>query len=123
MRTKMYSVRYSVTAYSTAFNQGTTWQFHRYGINCKLSGSVYAVSEIEGAVPLIHEPAGCAFHQRLTPRKMYAPDSEIADTFRDLATAICENKDRVMPNPLSDDELDGINEEIEVLLKENEMED
>ncbi len=50
----------------------------------------------------------------------YAPDSEIADTFRDLATAICENKDRVMPDPLSDDELDEINEEIEVLLKERE---
>ncbi len=50
----------------------------------------------------------------------YAPDSEIADTFRDLATAICENEDRVMPDPLSDDELDGINEEIEVLLKERE---
>lgn len=50
----------------------------------------------------------------------YAPDSEIADTFRTLATAICENKDRVMPDPLSDDELDGINEEIEVLLKEKE---
>ena len=53
--------------------QGTTWQFHRYGIDCKLSGSVYAVSEIDGAIPLIHGPNGCAFHQRLTPRKMYAP--------------------------------------------------
>lgn len=53
--------------------QGTAWQFHRYGINCKLSGSVYAVSEIDGAIPLIHGPNGCAFHQRLTPRKMYAP--------------------------------------------------
>ncbi len=50
----------------------------------------------------------------------YAPDSEIADTFRDLATTICENEDRVMPDPLSDDELDGINEEIEALLKEKE---
>ena len=50
----------------------------------------------------------------------YAPDSEIADTFRDLATKICENEDRVMPDPLTDDELDGINEEIEVLLKEKE---
>ena len=54
-------------------HQNTTWQLHRYGINCKLSGSVYAVSEIEGAIPLIHGPAGCAFHQRLTPRKIYAP--------------------------------------------------
>ncbi len=50
----------------------------------------------------------------------YAPDSEIADTFRDLATKICENEDRVMPDPLTDDELDEINEEIEVLLKEKE---
>ena len=50
----------------------------------------------------------------------YAPESEIADTFRNLATAVCENEDRVMPDPLSDDELDGINEEIEVLLKERE---
>ncbi len=50
----------------------------------------------------------------------YVPDSEIADTFRYLATAICENEDRVMPDPLSDDELDGINEEIEVLLRERE---
>ena len=50
----------------------------------------------------------------------HSPDSEIADTFRDLATKICENEDRVMPDPLSDDELDGINEEIEVLLKEKE---
>ncbi len=50
----------------------------------------------------------------------YAPESEIADTFRDLSVAVCENEDRVMPDPLSDDELDGINEKIEVLLKEKE---
>lgn len=50
----------------------------------------------------------------------YAPDSGIADTFRDLATVICENKDRVIPDPLSDDEFEGINKEIEFLLKERE---
>ena len=50
----------------------------------------------------------------------YAPDSEIADMFRDLALAICENDDRIKPEPLSDVELDEINEEIEVLLREKE---
>jgi len=45
---------------------------HNFGINCKISGAVFSVSEIVGAVPLIHGPSGCAFHQRLTPWRMYA---------------------------------------------------
>ena len=51
----------------------TMRQGHLYGINCKLSGSVYVASEIEGAVPLIHGPRGCAFHHRLNPRKLSSP--------------------------------------------------
>ncbi len=51
----------------------------------------------------------------------YAPDSEIADMFRELALAIFDNDDRRIPKPLSDAELDGINEEIEGLLKEKEI--
>ena len=50
----------------------------------------------------------------------YAPDSEIADIFRDLALTLYENEDRTIPKPLSDVELDEINEEIEVLLREKE---
>jgi nitrogenase iron protein NifH len=50
----------------------------------------------------------------------YAHDSEIADRFRDLALALYENEDRIRPEPLSDVELDEINEEIEVLLREKE---
>ncbi len=53
----------------------------------------------------------------------YAPDSEIADMFRDLAFAICENEDSIIPEPLLDDELDKMNEEIEVLLKGKEEEE
>lgn len=45
---------------------------HNFGINCKLSGAVFSVSEIASAVPLIHGPTGCAFHQRLTPWRMFA---------------------------------------------------
>jgi len=48
----------------------------------------------------------------------YAPDSKIADMFRDLAFAICDNTDRIIAEPLLDDELDKINEKVEVLLKE-----
>ena len=48
----------------------------------------------------------------------YAPDSEIADMFRELALAIFDNEDRMIPEPLSDAELDEINEEIEGILKE-----
>ncbi len=64
----------------TGIYQSATWQYHRYGINCKLSGSVYAASEIEGAVPLLHGPAGCSFHQRLTPMKIYAPIYDLPST-------------------------------------------
>lgn len=53
--------------------QAASIHYHRFGLNCKLSGSVYAVSEIQGAIPIIHGPAGCAFHQRLTPMRLHAP--------------------------------------------------
>ncbi|EHP89558.1 NifH/frxC-family protein [Methanotorris formicicus Mc-S-70] len=43
------------------------------------------------------------------------PDSEIANTFREIAKAIYENKNRVIPNPLSEEELDEITEKIDVL--------
>lgn len=49
----------------------------------------------------------------------YAPDSEMAGIFRVLGLAVLENEDRAVPEPLSDDELDKINEEIELLLRED----
>ena len=52
----------------------------------------------------------------------YAPSSDVADVFRSLALAIFKNRDRVVPKPLSDAELDEINEEIEVLLIKRETE-
>ena len=55
-------------------------QNHFYGINCKLSGSVYVASEIEGAVPLVHGPSSCAFHHRLSPRKLFSPITDLACT-------------------------------------------
>jgi nitrogenase molybdenum-iron protein alpha/beta subunit len=63
-------------------------QNHFYGINCKLSGSVYVVSEIEGAVPLVHGSCGCAFHHRLSPRKLFSPISDLACTEMDETDVI-----------------------------------
>ena len=76
-------------------HQDTTWQLHRYGINCKLSGSVYAVTEIEGALPLVHGPNGCAFHQRLTPRRMYAPVQDMPCTNLDENAVIYGGEDQL----------------------------
>ena len=47
----------------------------------------------------------------------YAPNSEIADIFRTLVLAIFKNEERIIPEPLSDDELDEIYEEIDVLIE------
>lgn len=75
--------------------QGTTWQLHRYGINCKLSGAVFAITEIQGALPLIHGSIGCAFHQRLTPRRMYAPIYHLPCTNLNEADVIFGGEDKL----------------------------
>jgi nitrogenase iron protein NifH len=51
----------------------------------------------------------------------YAPDSEIAETFRKLGRSIIENKNKVVPEPLSDDELNEINREVEDLFREKTL--
>ncbi len=82
---------------------------HYHGINCKLSGSVYVVSEIDGAVPLIHGPRSCAFHQRLSPRKLHSPVYNMACTNLEegdiiyggeakLRRSICEVYNRYQPS-------------------------
>lgn len=60
--------------------QAVSRYYHRFGLNCMLSGSVYAISEIHGAVPIMHGPSGCAFHQRLMPMKLYSPLYDIPST-------------------------------------------
>jgi nitrogenase molybdenum-iron protein alpha/beta subunit len=75
--------------------QGTTWQLHQYGLNCKLSGSVYAVTEIENAIPLVHGPIGYAFHQRLTPRRMHSPIKDMPCTCIDENAVIHGGEDKL----------------------------
>lgn len=61
-------------------SQSAIWQHHGYGINCKLSGAVLGVSDIDGAVPIIHGPQGCSFHQRVMPMKYSNPFCDIPCT-------------------------------------------
>ena len=46
---------------------------HQFGVNGKISGSVFAAGEIEGAIPLIHGPCGCGFHYRYSARRRHYP--------------------------------------------------
>jgi nitrogenase iron protein NifH len=47
----------------------------------------------------------------------YAPDSEVADIFRNISNAIYENNNRVVPNPLSEEGIDEITGKIDELIK------
>ena len=47
---------------------------HLYGVNGKISGSIGAVSEIDGnVVAVLHGPSGCGYHYRFSSRCRYRP--------------------------------------------------
>jgi len=51
----------------------------------------------------------------------YAPDSDIAEFFRNLGKSIIKNENKVVPEPLSDEELNEINREVEELFREKTL--
>ncbi len=50
----------------------------------------------------------------------FAPESETANKFRQLAVTILENHKRTIPEPLSDEDLDEINEKVDMIIRDNE---
>jgi len=52
----------------------------------------------------------------------YSPDHPISNIFRELGRRILNNSKRVIPNPLSEEELDRIWEKIEKLIEESYLE-
>jgi len=50
----------------------------------------------------------------------FAPESETANKFRQLAVTILENHKRTIPEPLSDEGLDEINEKVDMIIRDNE---
>lgn len=51
----------------------------------------------------------------------YAPDSDTAEFFRNLGRSIVRNENKVVPEPLSDEELNEINREVEELFREKTL--
>ncbi|XRO75250.1 nitrogenase iron protein [Methanocaldococcus sp. 28A] len=74
-------------------------------------------TQVIGKIPMSNLITKAEIYKK-TIIEMY-PDSEIANIFREIAKAIYENKNKVIPNPLSEDELDKITEKIDILLKGN----
>jgi len=60
-------------------------------------------SKVIGAIPSDTTIMECEIYARTVIEQ--SPDSEIADIFRHLATAIYENKETVSPTPLSKEKL------------------
>lgn len=46
---------------------------HYFGVHGKISGSIYAASEMEGVLPIIHGAEGCEYHYRLSARRRHYP--------------------------------------------------
>jgi nitrogenase iron protein NifH len=51
----------------------------------------------------------------------YTPDSEIAEIFKRIGRNILENRKTTVPKPLSDEELNEINREVEDLFREKTL--
>ena len=74
---------------------------------------------VVGRVPMSDLIPRSEIHHKIVIE--YAKDSEIAETFRSLGKSILENKNRVVPEPLSDDELNEINSEVEILFRKRTL--
>lgn len=46
---------------------------HAFGVNGKISGSIGAVGEMQGVLPIIHGARGCGFHYRHSARRRHQP--------------------------------------------------
>jgi len=73
-------------------------------------------SKVIGAIP--NDPTIMEGEVYANTTIEHRPDSEIADTFRNLATSIYENKETVSPTPLSKEDLAGLAQRIRQKTKE-----
>ena len=104
---------------------------HNFGVNGKISGSVYACGEMEGVIPIVHGPIGCGYHYRFSARRRHYPyfnliSSELTEEDiiyggeDKLYSTIIDTYERynpklilIIPSPISD----IINDDIEVVAK------
>ncbi|MCS3901209.1 nitrogenase iron protein [Methanococcus voltae] len=72
-------------------------------------------TQVMGKIPMSNIITKAELRKQTTIE--YAPDSEIANKFRELANAIYENKKTTIPTPLSEQGLDDLTESIEELVR------
>ena len=76
-------------------------------------------SKVIGAIPSDTTIMECEIYAKTAIE--YKPDSEIADMFRNLATAVYENKETVSPTPLSKEELAKLAQRIRQKTREEHL--
>ncbi len=54
--------------------------FHQMGVNGKVSGSVFALEEIPGAIAIVHGAVGCGYHYRYSARTRNSPNFKVASS-------------------------------------------
>lgn len=102
---------------------------HKYGVNGKISGSIYALSEMEGVIPIIHSPRGCGYHYRYSARRRMSPYFDVCSTNLSEKDIIFSGEEKlyetikevnkvynpklivVIPSPISDiiyDDIEGV---------------
>ncbi len=104
---------------------------HHFGVNGKVSGSIYAAGEMEGVLPIVHGPRGCGYHYRFSARRRHYPYFNIISselTEKDIVfggeeklyNTVCNAYKRysprlilIIPTPVSD----IINDDIESVVK------
>jgi len=76
-------------------------------------------SQVVGRMPMNDLIPRSEIHHKTVME--YAPDSNIAETFKKIGKAIVENRKKAVPEPLSDEELNEINREVEDLFRERTL--
>lgn len=106
---------------------------HTFGVNGKISGSIGAIGEIQGALPIIHGPRGCGFHYRHSSRRRHQPfyqvlttnlsetdiinggEEKLRQTILDVWERYHPNKIVIIPSPVSDilnDDIQAVSQDL-----------
>lgn len=68
---------------------------HHFGVNGKVSGSIGAIGEMQGVIPIIHGPAGCAFHYRYSARRRHEPFYNVMTSALEQPEIICGGEEKL----------------------------
>lgn len=75
--------RYNGLKAASDLNRAVFAQNHLYGIDCKISGAVDLLSEVEGSLPIVHGTRTCGYQHRIFPLRIATPAYGLACTGMD----------------------------------------